>query len=63
VRVANYLGLALIVVIFAYATYSDIHRFHKNMFKRTDKKLNIGGVKIGGGNPVAVQSMTTHRYP
>jgi len=26
VRVANYIGLALILVIFVYATYSDIHR-------------------------------------
>jgi (E)-4-hydroxy-3-methylbut-2-enyl-diphosphate synthase len=29
------------------------------MFKRTDTKvINVGGVKIGGGNPIAVQSMT-----
>ncbi|MFA7074412.1 MAG: flavodoxin-dependent (E)-4-hydroxy-3-methylbut-2-enyl-diphosphate synthase [Endomicrobiaceae bacterium] len=29
------------------------------MFKRLDTKvINIGGVKIGGGNPIAVQSMT-----
>ncbi len=28
------------------------------MFKRTDtKKVNIGGVRIGGGSPVAIQSM------
>jgi 4-hydroxy-3-methylbut-2-en-1-yl diphosphate synthase IspG/GcpE len=28
------------------------------MFKRTDTKvINVGGVKIGGGNPIAVQSM------
>ena len=29
------------------------------MFTRKDTKvINIGGVKIGGGNPIAIQSMT-----
>ena len=29
------------------------------MFTRKDTKvINVGGVKIGGGNPIAIQSMT-----
>ena len=28
------------------------------MFRDNTKEINIGGVKIGGGNPVAIQSMT-----
>ena len=34
------------------------------MFRHQDTKVvNVGGVKIGGGNPIAIQSMTILRRP
>ena len=33
-------------------------RPYRDIFKRKSKEINVGSVKIGGSNPISVQSMT-----